>query len=96
MLAMNGHTVAHHFNHQVLTKPDNERHQQQQEQGHKAAVQRRHLQLVFPERHERVGNSNAIDPQQRTNREEIEERDNHATRLTKVLFYRFSDVAGRV
>lgn len=87
------HQEAHDLHHQVFTKPDNKGHQQQQEQRHKAAVQRGQLELVFPEGHEGVGNSDAVNPQQRANRKEVEERDHHSAGLTEVLFYRFGDVA---
>ncbi len=50
----------------------------------------------FPERHKGIGNSNAINPQQWANREEVQERDNHAASFTKMLFHRFRNVAGRV
>ncbi len=56
------HQEAHHLHHQVFTKPDNKGHQQQQEQRHKAAVQRGHLELVFPEGHKGVSNGDAVNP----------------------------------
>lgn len=90
------HQVAHHLHHQVFTEPDNKSHQQQQEQRHHAAVQRGHLELVFPEGHKGVGNGDAVNPQQRANRKEIEESDHHPTGFTEVLFHRFGDVAGDV
>ncbi|MDF2528117.1 MAG: hypothetical protein K0S17_3202 [Enterobacter mori] len=51
------------------------------------------LELVFPEGHEGVGNSDTVNPQQRANRKEVEEGDHHPAGLTEVLFYRFGDVA---
>ena len=90
------HQVAHHLHHQVFTEPDNKSHQQQQEQRHHAAVQGVHLELVFPEGHEGVSNSDAVNPQQRANGKEVEERDHHPTGFTEMLFHRFGDVAGDV
>ena len=87
---------AHHLHHQVLTEPDDKSHQQQQEQRHHAAVQRRQLELVFPEGHEGVSNGDAVNPQQRANGKEVEERDHHPAGFTEMLFHRFGNVAGDV
>ena len=90
------HQEAHDLHHQVFTKPDNKGHQQQQEQRHHAAVQRRQLELVFPEGHKGVGNGDAVNPKQRANGEEVEEGDHHPAGFAKMLFHRFGDVAGDV
>ena len=90
------HQEAHHLHHQIFTKPDHKGHQQQQEQRHYTTVQRRQLELVFPERHKGVGNGHAVNPQQWANGKEVEEGDDHPAGLAEVLFHRFGNVAGDI
>ncbi|MNR05870.1 hypothetical protein D3C85_1219190 [compost metagenome] len=52
--------------------------------------------MVFPEGHKSVRNGNAVNPQQRADGEEVEEGDDHAAGLTKMLFDRLGNITGWV
>lgn len=78
--------IAHYANHQILAEIDHEGHQQQQPKGDNTPIERRHLQLMFPECHEGIGDCHTIYPQQWADGKEIEEGNYHPAHFAKMLF----------